>query len=297
MFLPLLKKLHTMKKTVIFFILLFAATFGSYAQDYREVVYLKDGSIMKGFIIEQVPNDYLKIETANGRVYTIEMYEVESITKERRTGTQNDRRQNVERYRNDNRYQNSRRLTGSRSDYYNDDDDYGYYDRYKDYSSFPNGGYKGFIDLGFSLGTRSIVGSKSYDGEDRLEFSTSHGFLFNPYIFVGLGLGFHYYTGHHDNDYNYYAYDDVVMEIPIFAHIRSHFLDKRISPFADVKLGYSVYDVTGLYFSPSAGCRFAKGSRSAFWVSLGYSIQYIDRSYYDTSASSNAVSLRVGWDF
>jgi hypothetical protein len=108
-----------MKKSVLFFILLFTATFSSFAQDYQEVVHLTDGSVVKGFIIEQVPNDYLKIETANGKVYTIEMYEVEKITKERAGA----RRQNTDRYEYDNQYGNSR-SSGNRSNYYDEYDDY-----------------------------------------------------------------------------------------------------------------------------------------------------------------------------
>lgn len=112
-----------MKKSVLFFFLLFAATFSGFAQDYREIVYLTDGSIIKGFIIEQAPNDYLKIETANGRVYTIEMYEVEKITKERvGTRTQNARRQTTDRYEYDNRYGDTR--SSRRRSNYDEYDDY-----------------------------------------------------------------------------------------------------------------------------------------------------------------------------
>lgn len=284
-----------MKKIAFLLVLFFAATFGGTAQEYQEVVHLTDGSIIKGFIIEQIPDDYLKIETANGKIYTIDMYEVERITKERsraRTETQNNRRQ----YTNQYNYPNNRNSARYSQNYY--EDDYDNYDNYRDYSYFPNKGYKGFIDLGYSFGTSSKVGSYKLDGEDRFEFSTSHGFFINPYAFIGLGLGFHYYFGSDDSYYNGYYYEsDGVLEIPIFAHFRSHFIDAKVSPFADIKLGYTVHDVTGLYFCPSIGCRFAKGSRSSFWLSLGYSVQKIDESYYDTSASSNAVSLKLGWDF
>lgn len=49
-----------------------------------EVVYLKNGSIVRGVIIEQVPNKSLKIETADGSLFVFEMNEVEKITKEPR---------------------------------------------------------------------------------------------------------------------------------------------------------------------------------------------------------------------
>ena len=263
-------------------------TFASIAQDYQDVVYLTDGSMIKGYIFEQIPNDYLKIETRSGKIYIIEMDEVERIIKERpRSRIQsNNRRQNTNLYN----YPNTRNSQQNSQNNYND-----YYD-VNSYSYFPNKGYKGFIDLGFSFGTSSNVGNYSYDGENRFEFSTSHGFFFNPYIFVGLGVGFHFYTGYNEGG-RYYSYDDVTVEIPIFAHVRTHFIDKKVSPFADVKLGYSVNDDGGTYFCPSIGCRFAKGSRSAFWISLGYTVQYIDDLYYNTSASSEAVTFKLGWDF
>jgi len=291
-----------MKKITVLFILFFIATLKSFAQDYQEVVYLTDGSIIKGFILEQVPNDYLKIETASGKIYTIDMYEVEKITKVRSSNktqsnrTQDFRKENERRNTYNNQYNNqyNNRISRSKNNYHYYEDEY---DDSRDYSYFPNMGYKGFIDLGYSFGTRSKVGPYKLDGEDRIEFATSHGYFFNPYIFIGLGFGIHYYTAsdYYSSGYHYETED--IFEIPIFAHIRSHFTDSKASPFVDMKLGYTVYDVTGLYFSPSVGCRLAKGSRSAFWISVGYSIQKIDDSYYGTSASSDAVSLKVGWDF
>jgi len=291
-----------MRKITLLLILFLTIVFSSIAQSYQEVVYLKDGSILKGVILKQVPNDYLEIETTRGKIYTIEMYEVEKITKERpRINTQSSSggTQGVNRRQyNNNQYNYPKSRNTDTQKYHNDNEYYddNYDDNGRDYSYFPNRGYKGFIDLGFSLGISSTVGSYSAGGENRIEFSTSHGFLFNPYIFLGLGVGLHSYTGYYDGG-NYYSNDKTVIEIPIFAHVRSHFLDKKVSPFADIKLGYSVHDITGIYTSESIGCRFAAGSRSSLWISLGYSIQFIDYSYYNTSASSSAISLKLGWDF
>jgi len=296
-------------------------TFECLAQSTQDIVYLNDGSILKGIILEIVPDDYLIIETNTGKNYTIDMYEVEKISKEKpRANTQNINR-GTQRYnretqqnnrdtqvvsrrvynsggkqnRNQYSYSNNRNSTVQRQNYYVEDD-YANYDDYRDYSYFPNRGYKGFIDLVYSYGTSSKVGTYELPGENRFEISTSHGFFFSPYMFVGLGVGLHVYTGYNDGN-NYYSYEKETIEIPVFAHIRTHFIDTKISPFADIKLGYSVYDITGTYFSPSLGCRFAKGSRSAFWISLGYTVQYIDKSYFNTSANSQAFSMKVGWDF
>lgn len=58
-------------------------TMGAYAQNnMRDVVYLKNGGITKGIIIEQVPNQSLKIQTADGSVFVYKFTEIEKISKE-----------------------------------------------------------------------------------------------------------------------------------------------------------------------------------------------------------------------
>jgi hypothetical protein len=49
---------------------------------YEDVVYLKNGSIFRGMIIEQVPNVSLKIQTADRNVFAFRIDEIEKITKE-----------------------------------------------------------------------------------------------------------------------------------------------------------------------------------------------------------------------
>lgn len=50
--------------------------------NYQDVVYLKNGSIIRGVIIEQVPNQSLKIQTADRNVFVYKMDEIEKFTKE-----------------------------------------------------------------------------------------------------------------------------------------------------------------------------------------------------------------------
>lgn len=47
-----------------------------------DVLYLKNGSIIKGEIIEQVPGVSLKIQTADGSVFVYKMEDIERITRE-----------------------------------------------------------------------------------------------------------------------------------------------------------------------------------------------------------------------
>ena len=55
---------------------------GAEAQEYQDVVYLHDGSIIRGMIVEQIPNESLLIRTADGSQYRITMDRVERITRE-----------------------------------------------------------------------------------------------------------------------------------------------------------------------------------------------------------------------
>jgi opacity protein-like surface antigen len=50
--------------------------------NYQDVVYLKNGSVIRGMIIEQIPNQSLKIQTADGSLFVYTFEEVEKITKE-----------------------------------------------------------------------------------------------------------------------------------------------------------------------------------------------------------------------
>ena len=64
------------------------ATIAFAQSDYQDVVYLKNGSIIRGIIIEQVPNESLKIETADGNLFVYKIDEVEKMTKERPVASQ-----------------------------------------------------------------------------------------------------------------------------------------------------------------------------------------------------------------
>ena len=128
------------------------------AQSFQEIVYLKNGSMIRGTIIEQVPNESLKIQTADGSVFVYKMSEVEKITKE---------------------------LINSRSDGYSPRNGYAASLTFKK-DGGPQKGYRDFVELGYTIGTGLF-------GSDRVEFSTTHGYQFIPYFYAGIGTGVHYY--------------------------------------------------------------------------------------------------------
>ena len=71
-----------MKKVLLAMMLLVSACGSLFAQSMKDVVYLKNGGIVKGIIMEQVPGQSLKIQTSDGSVFVYNMSEVDKIGKE-----------------------------------------------------------------------------------------------------------------------------------------------------------------------------------------------------------------------
>lgn len=76
------KTMDSIFKKVAMIVIVVLSTIVANAQTTQEVVYLKNGSIIRGIIIEQVPNESLKIQTADGSLFVYKMDEVQKITKE-----------------------------------------------------------------------------------------------------------------------------------------------------------------------------------------------------------------------
>lgn len=71
-----------MKKFIVS-LLLVLITASTFAQSKtQDVVYLKNGSIIRGEIVEQIPNKSIKVETADKNIFVFQFDEIEKITKE-----------------------------------------------------------------------------------------------------------------------------------------------------------------------------------------------------------------------
>ena len=62
--------------------MLFGVTRGVFAQNLEEVVYLKNGSVIRGSIVEQIPNESVKIQTRDGNIFVYRIDEIQKIVKE-----------------------------------------------------------------------------------------------------------------------------------------------------------------------------------------------------------------------
>ena len=71
-----------MKRTILFLVCLMGMTFAFSQTSLQDVVYLKNGSIIRGDIIEMVPGETVKIMTTDGNVFVHAFADVERFSKE-----------------------------------------------------------------------------------------------------------------------------------------------------------------------------------------------------------------------
>lgn len=83
-------------KRFVFFISVLLSAGSLMAQSTVETVYLKNGGLVKGEIIEQVPGQSLKVKTKDGNIFVYQMDEVERIAKESQTSTTNVRHRGLD---------------------------------------------------------------------------------------------------------------------------------------------------------------------------------------------------------
>ena len=121
-------------------------------------------------------------------------------------------------------------------------------------------GFRAFSDYAYIQGM-------GLDKNHRFEFMQSIGFQFNPIFYTGLGVGYDFTLNNRD------------ASVPFFVNQRINFLDEYTTPFWDVKVGYSIGEGKGIYFSTSVGASFTKNGGRAFNVGLVYSLQ--KTKYFD----------------
>ena len=68
------------------FLTAFVMTSQAFAQQMEDVVHLKNGGLIRGTIIEQIPGESLKIQTRDGNVFVYKMDEIAKISKESEMG-------------------------------------------------------------------------------------------------------------------------------------------------------------------------------------------------------------------
>ena len=68
-----------MKKALLTLTLMLVASVTTFAQTTKDVVYLKDGNVIRGQLVEIIPNKQVKIKTADGSLFVYNTNDVARI--------------------------------------------------------------------------------------------------------------------------------------------------------------------------------------------------------------------------
>lgn len=241
------------------------------AQEVIEVLHLKNGSMIKGMIIEQVPNESVKIRTSDGSVFVYPLSEVEKITKEVAV----DASMNQEAH-----------TTGLGQ------------------SNRDRSGFVNYTELCYGLGVGNFTGEITYyssatnnytakNSADYIRLTTVNGFaLADGMVSTGIGLGVEYY------------YESEDLQLPIFADIRLIPLS-GISPMVIVQGGYSVSVSgnagSGMELAGGIGLDLPISKSSSFIFTLLYDYQKYsvtnESGYYVSKNEYDGGSVRLSLGF
>lgn len=118
------------------------------AQSTCDVIFLKDKTFVKGTIIEQIPNEMLKVQTEDGKVHSIRLADIEKITQETLEEPK--------------RPSNHKKTSGGQA---------------------LQRGYRGLVDAGFCLNTGYHVGNRM-----ELSTSHGYQFNRHTFVGLGVGM-------------------------------------------------------------------------------------------------------------
>ncbi len=129
-------------------------------------------------------------------------------------------------------------------------------------------GYHGFADVGYCICNSQLKPSV-------VEVTTSHGYQFNPYLFLGAGVGFIFNGEAKWGEVGGHPYNkrDSKVDIPIFFNARANFMKTKFCPFVDGKVGAHVNNGNGIYVTATLGCRYAINENMGISLSVGYEVR------------------------
>ncbi len=235
------------------------------AQDYVDVVYLNNGSIVRGIIIEQVPNESIKLQTKDGSIFVFEMKDIQKFTKELKADPQ----------------QSAPSRSGASG-----------------FAGKEREGYVFGLDMSFGVGvgqTELEIGSSNYQTEynqDYVRVSFTNGaWVADGIVLVGLGLGFEYYT------------DSRFGLLPVYADVRIVPLKSTVSPVIIFQPGYSfgVFSDNGssnlpdgLDFTGGLGVHAGMSESAGFEFAVLYDYQSLSNTESNVYFGNTSVVQRYG---
>ncbi len=188
------------------------AAFAAAAQTMEDVMYLKNGSIYRGTIIEQIPGENYKIQIAGGTVFFVTVPEVLKITKESAQSEP----------------------SGYRS-YQGNEMKFGWHHTMRDTSKTPA-----------YMKNRRFFGSVEFrPGINNIGLRFVRGYKFNRFASLGLGVGFDgVYMGRGvsfgKDVYNNRSINNGLY-IPVYLQLSGDIFKRRITPYYFLEAGYAFH--------------------------------------------------------
>lgn len=222
--------------TILFCILLISSLVSAQTK-YEDVLYLKNGSILRGLIIEQVPNESLKIQTKDRNVFVFRMDEVLKIAKEEVVSAHRKREPLTKDNIKVRGFTNITELSLGRD----------------------------VLDNGADA---AVAGYSTTEVMPSLGIQTVNGYMFNHYIIAGIGIAF--------NTNSELAFVPLFAELrinlsdaPVAGFV---FIDGGYSFTAKeiYALGNDRKYFGGTYFSPGLGIKLNVAKTKALSFSIGY---------------------------
>lgn len=283
-----------MKKALLIVCAIVCSVFYVSAQQYQDVIYLKNGSVVRGVILEQIPGKSIKLATDNGSQFIFPIYDVEKMSKELANQPQQ-----------------------AQPQYQQPQPQYQPAPAPKAQKKSGKVSYKGEVNLGFAFAgnkinwetetnTTTISGSEttksySYSGPSsrcahentvfsRPLFETVHGIQIGDYFFVGAGMGLHYFCGKLKNSQelsNYLAGIEKnndpkkrwnAVMLPLFSNFKFTYpVNEDLTPYVNVGIGGTIGCASSINRKDlmiDEHTRLTQKVRGGFYCDLGLGIRY-----------------------
>ncbi len=253
---------------------------------YEDVLYLKNRSIIHGMIIEQIPNQSIKIQTRDRNIFVYKMDEIEKITKE------------------------SSVLNNSSLS-----------KRYVDAVEIKKNPYSGF-----SVGVEACVGGGTGSQNKNEGLLAAHavlGYMYKSIFIVGVSTGLNEWTKHTTNTYSYSSNSDPFISIDASLSFRVFPIRNRFSPYFVGEAGYSfissntdnsdyTHTTGGVLFNAGIGARVNLTQKKGMNISLlykalqlnvtknvgtNYNYNNTTNTFYTGTYYLEGVCLAVGFSF
>lgn len=245
-------------KTLTISIVLLLVSIKTFSQDNLEdVVYLKNGSVIRGVIIEQIPGAPLKIQTKDRNVFSFQMSEVEKITNEL--------------------FPSEQSINKVKPKFLMDSV------RAKGYCGiYEFGGLFGFAGNNVSKYVVFKNGSYFKFSQPYFTLKAVQGYHLNRKLFLGAGTGLDVTGGG--------RWESLIL--PVFMEVRGFFIKNRVAPFVSQQTGYAMeftrssitngWDKTfagGFQSESKVGFRVMIDKRASFNFSVGYRMQHLAKRF------------------